>query len=267
MTIRFSGTEIKFIVQKNQTMKKLITALITLFFLFPLVAQEYPKDMFSTSQGDLTLTCIGHASLMFLWNDMIIYVDPVMREADFTQFPEADMVLITHQHGDHLDKKALHAVMKDSTTIILPETSYEKLGDFDIPFAEVVEEWEKLSFDELGCEAIPAYNIKHTRSNGNPYHPKGMGVGYVLTFGDFKVLIGGDTEDIPEYTKIARYNIDVAFLPMNVPYTMTPEMVVSATKMLRPKILYPYHYGNTNTDELLELMVEDRFVEIRVRSF
>jgi len=248
-------------------MKKLITALITLFFLFPLMAQEYEKDMFSTSQGDLTITCIGHASLMFLWNDMIMYVDPVMREADFTQFPEADMILITHQHGDHLDQNALNALMKDSTIIILTEASYEKIPSLDIPVTKVVQEWEKLEFGELICEAIPAYNIKHVRANGDPYHPKGMGVGYVVTFGDFRVLIGGDTEDIPEYTKIASYNIDVAFLPMNVPYTMTPEMVANAARMIRPKILYPYHYSNTDTDELLELMAEDLYVEIRVRPF
>ena len=232
-----------------------------------LMQPEFDSDKFPTRQGELTITFIGHASLMFKWNGLIIYADPVMREADFTSFPKADIIFLTHQHGDHLDLKALEALSANKTRIIMPEVCAEKTGELKIPSSEIMKEWEILNYGDLSCKAVPAYNIKHLRSGGEPYHPKGMGVGYLVTFGDFKVLIAGDTEDIPEYKKLADENIDVAFLPMNIPYTMTPEMVVRAAKMIRPKILYPYHYSNTDTDELLELMADDPLVEVRIRPF
>ena len=225
----------------------------------------FEQDIFPTGKGNLTITFIGHASLMFQWNGMNIYVDPVMREADFTKFPKADLIILTHHHGDHTDQKAIEALLTEKTHLILTSTCSENLISMKLPGKTILKEWESTTFRTLACEAVPAYNIQHKRINGEPYHPKGIGTGYVLSFNAFKILIGGDTENIPEYGKLAGYDIDAAFLPMNLPYTMTPEMVVSAAKMIRPKILYPYHYGDTDTGELMKLMKEMDGIEVRIR--
>ena len=116
----------------------------------------------------------------------------------------------------------------------------------------------------LTIEAVPAYNIVHMRSPGNPFHPKGVGNGYVITFNDIKVYVAADTENIPEMKELS--GIDVAFLPMNLPYTMTPEMVADAARMFNPKILYPYHFGETDTSELVDLLKDDKEIEVRIRD-
>jgi L-ascorbate metabolism protein UlaG (beta-lactamase superfamily) len=116
----------------------------------------------------------------------------------------------------------------------------------------------------LKIEAVPAYNIVHERSSGLPFHPKGNGNGYVITFGDKRVYVAGDTENTPEMKKLK--DIDIAFLPMNLPYTMTPEMVADAAKAFRPKILYPYHFGNTDTSELVRLLEGEEGIEVRIRD-
>jgi L-ascorbate metabolism protein UlaG (beta-lactamase superfamily) len=113
-------------------------------------------------------------------------------------------------------------------------------------------------------EAVPAYNLKHGPSAGAVFHPKGEGNGYVLTFGGKRFYVAGDTEGTPEMAALK--NIDVAFLPMNLPYTMTPEMVADAARMFKPRILYPYHYGNTDTSKLVELLKADKGIEVRIRK-
>ena len=113
-------------------------------------------------------------------------------------------------------------------------------------------------------EAVPAYNIVHTRDGKNPFHPKGVGNGYIITFGDKRVYVAGDTENTPEMKALK--GIDIAFLPMNLPYTMTPEMVADAAKAFRPKILYPYHYGETDTSKLVDLLKNDKDIEVRIRK-
>ena len=116
----------------------------------------------------------------------------------------------------------------------------------------------------LKIEAVPAYNIEHKRSNGEPFHPKGRGNGYIITFDDKRVYVGGDTENTPEMKKLK--NIDIAFLPMNLPYTMTPEMVADAAKAFKPKILYPYHYGQTDPNKLVDLLKDSKEIKVRIRK-
>ena len=116
----------------------------------------------------------------------------------------------------------------------------------------------------IKIEAVPAYNIVHKRDNGEPFHPKGAGNGYVIHFGDKKVYIAGDTENIPEMKELK--DIDIAFLPMNLPYTMTPEMVADAAKSFKPRILYPYHYGETDVSKIVDLMKDTKDVEVRIRK-
>ena len=116
----------------------------------------------------------------------------------------------------------------------------------------------------LKIEAVPAYNLVHKRPNGSPYHPKGSGNGYIITFGDKRVYVAGDTENVPEMKKLK--NIDIAFLPMNLPYTMTPEMVADAAKAFKPRILYPYHFGETDTSKLVALLKDAKGIEVRIRQ-
>jgi L-ascorbate metabolism protein UlaG (beta-lactamase superfamily) len=122
---------------------------------------------------------------------------------------------------------------------------------------------DKTIVNNITIEAIPAYNIVNMRAPGQPFHPKGVGNGYILTIGDKRFYIAGDTENTPEMKALK--NIDVAFLPMNVPYTMTPEMVADAAKSFNPKILYPYHYGDTNTDILVNLLKGTDII-VRIRN-
>jgi L-ascorbate metabolism protein UlaG (beta-lactamase superfamily) len=226
----------------------------------PLLAQgQLQEDVIPTSEGDLTLTFIGHGTLMFTHGETVVHIDPVGREADYGNLPDADLVLITHEHGDHLDPDAVAEVTKGGTEVVVSSSCEGRLDG-----AVVMENGDTRTFSGILVEAVPAYNIMNVRSEGVPYHPKGAGNGYVLTLGDVRVFVGGDTENTPEMKALK--DIDVAFLPMNLPYTMTPEMVADAARAFRPKILYPYHFGDTDTDELMKLLADEEGIEVRVRD-
>jgi L-ascorbate metabolism protein UlaG (beta-lactamase superfamily) len=219
---------------------------------------KFESDTIKTSKGDLVLTFIGHATLMLKAGNVVIHVDPWTKFTDYKDMPKADIILVTHEHGDHLDTKAIAQLSGDGTEVILNAAAREKLGS-----GTVIANGGSTEFHGLHIDAVPAYNIKHKRDGGEPFHPKGVGNGYVITFGDTRVYIGGDTEDIPEMKALK--DIDIAFLPMNLPYTMTPQMVASAVAMFTPKIVYPYHYGETNPQELVKLL-EGSETEVRVRK-
>ena len=222
---------------------------------------DFEEDIYPTSQGDLTITCIGHGTLMFAFDGKIIHVDPVYRYADYTKMPKADVILVTHHHGDHLDDVAIQDLTKESTAVVVTEKCIEKSK---IEGATIMANGETKTIQGVQIEAVPAYNIKHMRSGNTPFHPKGEGNGYILTFGDKRVYVAGDTENTPEMKALTK--IDVAFLPMNLPYTMTPEMVADAAKAFKPKILYPYHFGNTDTSQLVALLKGSPKIEVRVRN-
>jgi L-ascorbate metabolism protein UlaG (beta-lactamase superfamily) len=217
------------------------------------------SDTIKTSRGDLVIHFLGHSSLIILWGGKTIHVDPVSVEADYTTLPRADMIIITHEHFDHLDLKAVDHI-KTAATLIVGSAEVGK----QIPETIVMKNGDTRSVDGLTIEAVPAYNIKNMRAPGKPFHPKGVGNGYVVTFGDLRLYIAGDTENIPEMKKLQ--NIDIAFLPMNLPYTMTPEMVADAAGMFRPKVLYPYHQGETDTAKLLALMKDEKDIDVRIRK-
>ena len=219
----------------------------------------FEEDIIKTSIGELNITFIGHGTLMFTFGGKIIHLDPVSREADYTKMPQADLILITHEHGDHLDPKAIKVIRKEKTEIVLTEICAKEVKD-----GIVMKNGDVKNIGELKIEAVPAYNIAHKRPNGHPFHPKGDGNGYVITFGDKRVYVAGDTENTPEMKKLK--DIDIAFLPMNLPYTMTPEMVADAAKAFKPKILYPYHFGSTDTSELVKLLKEEKEIEVRIRD-
>ena len=193
---------------------------------------------------------------------MVVHVDPVMREADYAEMPDADLILVTHHHGDHLDLTAINHIRKDDCPVVMTQTCQDQLEDF--PGAIIMENGESKTVRGIPVEAVPAYNIEHKRSNGQPFHPRGIGNAYIVTFGDKRVLIGGDTENVPEIKAVK--DIDIAFLPMNLPYTMTPEMVADAARAIQPTILYPYHYGNTDPEELVKLLKDQENIEVRIRE-
>jgi L-ascorbate metabolism protein UlaG (beta-lactamase superfamily) len=219
---------------------------------------EFTSDIIQTSEGDLKITFLGHGTLMFQFKGKIIHVDPVSDQADYSKLPKADLIFITHEHGDHFDVKVVAMIRKESTDLILTETCSGQIKD-----GTVMRNGDSDSFQDIKVEAIPAYNIKNLRNGGIPFHPKGQGNGYILTFGNKRVYVAGDTENTPEMK--ALQGIDIAFLPMNLPYTMSPEMVADAAKAFQPKILYPYHYGKTDTSELVKLLKDVEGVEVRIR--
>lgn len=216
-------------------------------------------DSIKTSKSDLVISFLGHASLMMAWDGKIIHVDPVSSEADYTALPRADVVLITHEHLDHLDVKAV-GIIKTAATKIVGTSGVSR----EIPGTVVMKNGDTQTIGGLKIEAVPAYNIVNMRAPGKPFHPKGVGNGYIVSFGDKRIYIAGDTENTPEMKKIR--DIDIAFLPMNLPYTMTPEMVADAARAFHPKILYPYHYVETDTAKLALLLKDEKGIEVRIRK-
>ncbi|MFZ5758000.1 MAG: MBL fold metallo-hydrolase [Thermodesulfobacteriota bacterium] len=216
------------------------------------------KDIIPTSAGAVEITFIGHGSLMLRFNNRIIHVDPYAKVADYRELPRADLILLTHHHQDHLDESALALVRDDKTELLLTGLCARQVTG-----GTVMANGDNRKVLGIGVEAVPAYNIVHRRDSGELFHPKGEGNGYVLTFGDTRIYIAGDTENTPEMKALKK--IDYAFLPMNLPYTMTPEMVADAALTFRPRVLYPYHYGETDTAQLVELLNEAGDIEVRIR--
>jgi L-ascorbate metabolism protein UlaG (beta-lactamase superfamily) len=213
-------------------------------------------DTIATSAGALKLHFLGHGTLMLDFAGTIVHVDPVSGEADYTSLPRADLILITHEHSDHLDAGAIAAVRKDSTVIVANPNSAARVEG-----ARTLSNGQSVTVKEIGIQSVPAYN---TTAGRDRFHPKGRDNGYVLSFGQTRLYIAGDTEDTPEMK--ALQNIDVAFLPMNQPYTMTPEQVAAAARAFRPRVLYPYHYGDTDPQRLVRLLAGEKDIEVRVRE-
>ena len=243
-------------------MKSFVCMLMVFVALWvhPLIAQEvFEKDIIETSAGDLEITFIGHGSLMFEFDGKIIHIDPYGKLADYGTLPKADMIFLTHHHGDHLDMKALQQVRTDKTVIVLTELCAAKVDG-----GIIMKNGDAATIEGIKVVAVPAYNLVHKRENGQFYHPRGEGNGYVMSFGDKLVYIAGDTENTPEMKALEQ--IDCAFLPMNLPYTMTPEMVADVAKAFRPKVLYPYHYGDTDPSLLAALLKDSPDIEVRIRK-
>jgi L-ascorbate metabolism protein UlaG (beta-lactamase superfamily) len=221
--------------------------------------ESFETDVFPTSDGELSITFLGHASLLLAFQGINIFVDPFGQVADYSKLPKADVILCTHEHRDHLDPQALAAIRTPTTLLVL-----NPLGAEQIENSIVMRNGDKQIVAGLPIEAVPAYNMLHKREDGKPFHPKGLGNGYILTFGKTRLYLAGDTENIPEMKNM--HEIDIAFLPMNLPYTMTPEMAADAAMKFKPRILYPYHFGNTDTSKLAELLESEKGIEVRVRK-
>ncbi|MEN8222798.1 MAG: MBL fold metallo-hydrolase [Acidobacteriota bacterium] len=244
-------------------MKKLSIVFLIVFFNITLVyagAAELESDTYKTDKGDLKITFIGHASLLLEFDGKIIHIDPFSRVWNYDLLPKADMIIITHHHGDHLDPELIKKLRKPGAPVILPELCSKEVVDFTL-----MKNGDKKDVIGINIEAVPAYNIKHKRESGTPYHKKGEGNGYILTLGNKRVYIAGDTENTPEMKKLK--DIDIAFLPMNLPYTMTEEMVADAAKSFSPGVLYPYHSKGSDTDKLKKLMENEKGIKVIIKDW
>ncbi len=222
---------------------------------------KYPQDTIETrSGGKLRITFFAHSSLMFEYGGKHIYVDPVKSSADYASLPKADVILVTHDHYDHFDIPVIELLSTPATVFIGNKSAVEQLGE-----GEAMANGDTRSLPFMDVEAVPAYNTSPDRQG---FHPRGgRDNGYILTIGGMRIYIGGDTEDTPEM--LALKDIDIAFLPVNQPFTMTEEQAARAVKAIRPKIFYPYHYGQTEhrTDlAKLEKLIEGTGVEMRIRA-
>jgi L-ascorbate metabolism protein UlaG (beta-lactamase superfamily) len=225
----------------------------------PTMEKLIQEDVVRTSGGDLKITAITHATLMFTYGGKVIHVDPVSSATDYSKLPKADLVLVAHEHGDHLDPRAIEAVSTEKTVVVASSSCVKAL-----PKATIMNNGETDTFAGFKIEAVPAYNIVSKRPDGVLYHPKGSGNGYIITFGDKRVYVAGDTENTPEVKALQQ--IGVAFLPMNLPYTMTPVMAADAAKAMQPKVLYPYHYSGTDPLVLVDLLKDQQGIEVRIRD-
>jgi len=218
----------------------------------------FPEDTFPPAPQALSITFVAHATFWITYGASVIHVDPVGQHTDYAAAPKADLVLVTHEHHDHLDPGAIAAVRKPSAAVIVASKCAGQ-----VPGAIVLHNGDSRSIGGIRVEAVPAYNVVHLRSPGMPYHPRGSGNGYVLTLGERRVYVAGDTENTREMKALK--GIDIAFLPMNLPYTMTPEMVADAALAFRPKVLYPYHFGETDTSVIQALLASAKDIEVRIR--
>lgn len=221
-------------------------------------AQNRPVDTFQTKSGPVKLTVIRHASLMLEAGGQVVHVDP-WSQGNYDGLPPADLILLTDIHGDHLDPKALARVKKASTVIIAPPAAAETVKD-----ATVLRNGESKTVGKWKIEAVPMYNEKRGPAPGKLFHDKGRGNGYVVTYGGMRFYISGDTEGTPEMRALK--NIDVAFLCMNLPYTMPPEEAAAAAKAFHPKVVYPYHYRGSDV-KAFEKALAGSGIEVRLRDW
>jgi len=216
-----------------------------------------PVEEFPTSAGTVKITPVRHASVLIEAGGKVIYVDP--SQGDYDGLPPADLVLLTDIHGDHMDPKTLAKVKKASTVVIAPAAVAKTMTE-----AQVMANGETKKWDKWSIEAVPMYNLKRGPSEGKLFHDKGRGNGYVLTYGGKRFYFSGDTEGIPEMRALK--NIDVAFVCMNLPYTMPPEEAAEAVRAFKPKVVYAYHYKGSDL-AVFAKGLEGSGVEVRQRDW
>jgi L-ascorbate metabolism protein UlaG (beta-lactamase superfamily) len=240
-----------------------LMAAMSVFFgmtLSALAAEAPPADKIPAEGGEIQIQPINHATFEMDWKGKKIFVDPVGGAERFHGTP--DLILITDIHGDHFNVGTLKALAKEQTRIVAPQAVADKLRAELKTKTVVMKNGGQKDIEGIHLEALPMYNLTPDRQH---FHTKGRGNGYVVTLGGKRIYISGDTEDIPEMRALK--NIDVAFLCMNLPYTMTVEQAASAVKAFKPKIVYPYHYKGSDTGKFKELVGNDSGVEVRLRDW
>src|SRR3984893_2951098 len=235
-------------------------ALILICFLVAMahVGNAAETQVFSTSAGPVKITPLYHASTLIEAAGKIIYLDPA-KPAKLSGLPKADLILITDIHGDHMDPDSIKEINKAETEILAAPAVVQTVTS-----AKPIANGEMKSWQGWTIEAIPAYNLKRGPAPGKLFHDKGRGNGYVLTYGGKRFYFSGDTEAIPEMEALK--NIDVAFVCMNLPYTMTPEEAAEAVKAFHPKVVIPYHYGMSDP-AVFQRKLEGSGIDVRVLNW
>ena len=235
---------------------------LTLTLAFAAATPSKQADVVETSKGPLKITPLYHGSVMLEFGGKVIHIDP-WGQADYTGIPQADMILITHSHADHMDPAILKTLRKEATILVAPpavtDTLNGTVGDTD-----AISNGEMKTFLGIEIEAVPMYNLVLGSGPGKPFHHKGIGNGYILSFGDTRVYFSGDTECVPEMKALK--NISVAFLAMNPPRTMPTAEAAACVQAFRPKVVYPYHYRGQNTEEFAKALKNTPGVEVRLRK-
>ncbi len=217
------------------------------------------SDTIPANGGNITITPINHATLQIAHGTSVIDVDPV-GQADFGSLPAPTLILVTDIHGDHLDPATIARLKTPATRIVAPAAAAAKIDG-----AIVMANGEKKEVNGVSIQAVPMYNLQRGPSAGQVFHEKGRGNGYILTLGGKRVYIAGDTECTPEMKALK--NIDVAFLPMNLPYTMPPAEAADCVKVFRPAIVYPYHYRGQDLQQFAAALKDTPGVEVRIRDW
>lgn len=244
-------------------MKPSTICLMMLFVINVVLAQRPSADKIETSKGPLTVQPLNHATLALTWQGKTIYADPFGGARTFEGIAAPDLILITDIHGDHFNPETLEAIGASNAILIVPQAVADKLSDDLKAKAVVLDNGETTSQLNISIMAIPMYNLPESPDSR---HINGRGNGYVLTFGNKKVYISGDTSGIPEMRNLK--DIDVAFVCMNLPYTMDVNEAAEAVLAFKPEIVYPYHYRGQNglsDTEAFKKMVNDKNGDIEVR--
>ena len=247
-------------------MNKAIAFIFAMLGVFSSACSQAPQqlevDKFKTKSGkEVNIHALVHSSIRIQYDDMELYIDPVRqlgsKTIDYTSIPQADFIFVTHEHGDHYDKEAIKQLTKVGTRFITNQRCAEMQG-----YGLRMKNGDKQDLDfGIKVDAVPAYNITEGRTQ---FHPKDRDNGYILDLDGLRIYIAGDTEDIPEMAGIQ--DIDIAFLPCNQPYTMTPEQLIKAARIIKPKVLFPYHYGQTDVSTLPSSLKADG-IDVRIRHY
>lgn len=232
---------------------------ISLVFFAASITAAASTDVISTSKGDVKITPVQHGSVMLEIDGKVWHIDPWSR-SDYSSLPKADVILITDIHGDHMDPKAIELLKKPSTVIVAPPTVAKTVTE-----AKVIANGEKITVAGVEVEAVPMYNLKRGPEPGKLYHEKGRGNGYVLNFGGKRIYFSGDTEAVAEMKSLK--NIDVAFVCMNLPYTMPPEEAAEGVKAFSPNVVYPYHYRGSDLDVFVDALKNEPGIDVRLREW
>lgn len=240
-------------------MKKLLTIL----FLLPVFCALAQPEVFSTKKGNLEITPVFHAALVMQWNGVTVYADPYGGAERYKSMKAPDVIVITHEHGDHLDEATLGGLDLSKTELFAPQKVVDQLKNKTFAKITVLANGQNATYKNIKIEAVGAYNIPEETAR----HKKGVGDGYVLTFGGKRIYLSGDTDGTPDMRALK--NIDVAFVCMNPPYTMDVAPAADAVLAFKPAVVYPYHYrqpGNKFSDvEQFKKLVNDQNPKIDVR--
>ena len=248
-------------------MKRSVLLLMTSMIATAAMAQRPAADKLQTSKGSLIIQPVFHAAIVFTWNKTTVYVDPYGGAKAYAGLAAPDLIIITDIHPDHLNTETLNAIKTSKATFIVPKAVADQLPADMKSKCVIIGNGEKISQKEIGIAAIPMYNLPEAP---DAMHTKGRGNGYILTFGGKTVYISGDTEDIPEMRNLK--DIDVAFVCMNLPYTMDINQASSAVLDFKPKIVYPYHYrgkdGLSDIDAFGKAVTAgNKDIEVRIRNW